>query len=425
MATSESEQIAHVARRLGLGANPALIAASTDVDDAVARAIAPAGDAGPPRLRIPPDWESAYEEAYAPSERVGVWWLQQMVGSSSPIRERLTWFWHDHFAISSEKVDVGWMLWDHLTTLRTHATGNFAELVHAISIDAGMLWYLDGDANTAAETNENFGRELLELHTLGIGNYTQDDVVAASRACTGWDINFPQAQDRPGFHTNAVEGWASYFRPENHDGQIKTFLGRRGNWQMKDIIDICLAQPETARFVAGKLFRELVGLDADEATLERLASQFSGEWGWEIMPLVEAIVAHPAFLSDEAVWSKVRTPLEKGVSLYQGFGDFLPQQIWDYNKYFWTLVETRYYPFGAPNPAGYLKDDRLLSPSVMMQAFHLLWPLNEPDPAWTVDDVTARLGLFDLAPTTRSVLEGAGPAELVALAFTCPEFAAT
>lgn len=425
MATSDNERIAHVARRLGLGANTAVVNASTDVDDAIARSLTLTPEAGGPALRLPPNWEEAYTQSYAPLEKVGVWWLQQMANTTSPIRERLTWFWHDHFAISSEKVDAGWMLWNHLTTLRTNATGNFAELLRAVSRDASMLWYLDGDSNTRDEPNENFGRELLELHTLGIDNYTQKDVVAASAACSGWDINFPETQDGSGFKTGTVDGWASFFDAANHDDSIKSFLGRRGNFGLDDIIDICLEQPETSRFVTGKLFRELVGLDGDPATIDRLAASFGGEWGWEIMPLVEAIAGDPAFGSDDAVRVKVRTPLEKGVSLYHGFAEAMPQQIWDYNKYFWTLVDTGYYPFGAPNPAGYEKGATLLNPGLLMHSFRLMWPMTEPDPTWTVDDVTARLGLFDLSPTTRSVLDAAGPTELVPLAFTCPEFAAT
>ncbi len=120
------------------------------------------------------------------------WWIGRMAGSDRMIEERLVWFWHDHFATSIAKVRVPYLMWQQHLTLRQHATGNYGELLHAISRDPAMLLYLDGITNAAQERNENFGRECLELFTMGRdGGYTQDDVVEASRSFTGWVVNIP------------------------------------------------------------------------------------------------------------------------------------------------------------------------------------------------------------------------------------------
>jgi len=419
---SEREQVSHIARRLGMGANPDLIAEAPDVGAAMQLALTLADEAPGPDVRMPPTWDAAYENGYATVQKVGLWWMQQMVESRSPIRERLTWFWHDHFAISEEKVDAGWVLWNHLSILRKHSTGNFADLLREIARDSGFLWYLDGHFNTKDNNNENFGRELLELHTLGIGNYTQDDVVAAARACTGWAINYPHP-DTGIFESNDVAGWAPYFNSENHDEQVKNFLGQRGNWTLDDIVEICLDQPATAQRVVAKLYRELIGLEPAEDLIVSLASSFSGEWGWEIMPLVTTIVGQPAFVSPESQRAKVRSPLEKAVSLFQAFPDHASLTQWP--DYWWTLADIGYYPFGPPNPAGYGRQRQLLGPNMLIRTFELLWPMQEPDPTWTVEDVLPRLGLFELSSASSDLLSSAPTAaELVALAFASPEFAA-
>ena len=184
-----------------MGANPDLIDQASSARDAIDLALQSTGESEPPDLTMPPDWDLAYDEQYAPIEKVGMWWVQQMIDSRSSIKERLSWFWHDHFATSSDKVDVGWIVWHQLKTLRQHAMGNFGDMMKAIAKDPAMLWYLDNQDNAVDDINENYGREALELHTLGIGHYSQDDVVAASRGFTGWRINYPD-DENGGFETD-------------------------------------------------------------------------------------------------------------------------------------------------------------------------------------------------------------------------------
>src|SRR4051812_8235436 len=183
----ERAAAAHVLRRLSMGPQPDLVATLKGSDAAIARALdlsAPA--ATPPVIAPPPNYEAA--QLPGALEQPITFWLQQMQSSPRLIEERPVWFWHDHFASSVAKVRIPYLMWQQHLLVRNHATGNFADMLHAVSKDPAMLWYLDGVSNTARDPNENFGREAMELFTLGHGNYTEQDVVEASRAFTGWAV---------------------------------------------------------------------------------------------------------------------------------------------------------------------------------------------------------------------------------------------
>src|SRR5438874_7955364 len=159
----------------------------------------------------------------------------------------MTLFWHGHFATSAKKVKDGYWMWLQNDTLRHHALGNFVTLTKAISRDPAMMVYLDLAQSRREHPNENWARELMELFTIGIGNYTEHDVREAARAFTGYRLNL-----------TTQEFW---FAPNRHDAGLKTFLGRRGNFNGDDIIDILTRQPACAQFIAKKLCRYFV---ADE-----------------------------------------------------------------------------------------------------------------------------------------------------------------
>jgi len=208
---------------------------------------------------------------------------------------------------------VPYLVMQQHAMLRSHALGNFGELLKAVARDPAMLLYLDGITNAATERNENFGRECLELFTMGRDSgYTQDDVVAAARAFTGWVVAIP---GRPALARLGAPPWSAVFLPRRHDADTKTLLGTTAPLDMDGALDVILDQPETARFVATKLWRDLVGLDPDDATADALARNFRRDY--EIRPLVQAIVQHDAFTSDAAVRSKYRSPVEKLVGIVQ------------------------------------------------------------------------------------------------------------
>ena len=420
---SEREFVAHVVRRLGMGANARIAAGLETPADAIAQAFDLSGPLELPD--VPPP--QSYEELEENQERwrgLFGWWLRRMAAGDRLIEERLVWFWHDHFATSMQKVENPYLMWRQHLTLREHALGNFRDLLSALARDPAMLVYLDGDGNNPEELNENFGREVMELHTLGLNQYTQEDVVAAARAFTGWMVNEPLWEDadfetESGFFSDEVEPWGALFMPDYHDDGSKTLLGRTGRLGMDEALEILLEQPAAGAHIAAKLYRELVGFWPDDATADRLGRTFAADY--EILPLVEAIVAEPAFLAPKAVRAKVRTPLEKLVTLLQAFGSDVPDEYLIY-----VLESQSYLPFAPPNPAGFAKGQRLLSPGSLIGGFHLLHILEEPPEDLATSDALASLGLNDIeASTERIVLGASDPLQALALAFGSPEFVLT
>ena len=184
------------------------------------------------------------------------WWLYAMLQGGHPLREKLTLFWHDHFATSLAKVQNPSLMFRQNCLLREHALSRFGPMLQAISRDGAMLVWLDSNSNVKGSPNENYARELMELFSLGVGNYTEKDVREAARAFTGW----------------RTDGAEFAFSAAIHDSGTKTVLGQTGNWDGGDVVRIVLEQPAAARFLVRKLYRFFVS-EADqvpEALLEPL-----------------------------------------------------------------------------------------------------------------------------------------------------------
>ena len=418
---SERERISHVFRRLGLGSHPDLAADASSVDAAIERALDVSGSVDPlPELEAPENLEEATERRNFVDPVA--WWTERAVISPRPIEERLIWFWHDHFATSARKVPVAYVLWQQHLMMRELATASFDTLLKEVSKDPAMLAYLDGFQNEANNLNENFGREVMELYTIGTANYSQEDVVEASRAFTGWVVNIPYGRRSRDFDLN-VDLWQSAFLPFRHDAGTKTLLGRTGRWDMDDALDILLEHPATAENIAIKLFTELVGFAPEPAVARQLGDTFRANY--HIMPLVEAIASRPEFVSDEAIRTKIRTPFERLITVWQAFG--MPRR--PETAAAPLLVNWQYFPFGAPNPAGYPSGPQLVSPYGLVHTFDILNSLsafelreNDPDPEGV--GFLNRLGVYDVSETTRQVIAGFDdPAIQVALSIASPEFA--
>jgi uncharacterized protein (DUF1800 family) len=410
---SERETISHIFRRLGFGTQPELVDSADSVDSALAAALDLSVPPEPPPLLEPPLDAAAISDR-SQARQLLSYWLRQLAFSPRRLEERLVWFWHDHFATDIRKVKVPYLMYQQHLTLRQHATGSFADLLHAIAIDPAMLVYLDGTNNAADALNENFGREVMELFTLGRGNYTEDDVVAASRAFTGWIVL------RPGGRAERLldgEPWSAQFIPFRHDAGTKTLLGTTGNLDSSQAIEVLLEQDATASYVAGKLFNELVGWWPDDATTTRIAAAFRDSYA--VVDLVEAIVTEPAFLADEAIGTRVRSPLEKVVGIAQSFGLASRAQ----RAIEGSLRTMSYVPFVPPNVAGYPQGTRLLDPHRLIHTFDLVSMIPDETPEFSTSELMARLGLFDISTTTRGVLDTA-PAggTRISLAINSPEF---
>src|SRR3954447_4379272 len=422
--------VAHVLRRLSMGPQPELAATLEDADAAIARALdlsAPA--ATPPAIPPPPDYVTA--QAVGALEQPVTFWLQQMQSSPRLIEERLVWFWHDHFASSVAKVRVPYMMWQQHLLVRKHATGNFAELLHAVSKDPAMLWYLDGVSNTSRARNENFGREVMELFTIGVGNYTEQDVVEASRAFTGWAVNIlglPQLAALNGL----APPWNATFLPARHDNGTKTLLGTTANLDLDGALDVLLNHEATAPHIAGKLYKELVGIAPSDKTAKRLGKTFR-DHNYAVMPLVEAIAAEPAFASAQAIGVKTRSPIEKLVGILQA----IPPTNLDIGRLGRRVLHGSasgvadalrtlgYVPFAPPNVAGYPKGLRLFGPHPMMHSFDLLsvYPSAPEIPA-KLDELLDRYALVNVSDRTRDVLSREEDrTRRLALVVASPEFA--
>lgn len=413
MAHSTGERIAHVFRRLGMGAHPDLLPGTTSVEAAIQRAL----DLEHPspelmEMDAPLDRETATDIARLAGPVQ--WWLESMITSGRLIEERLVWFWHDHFATAIQKVRIPYLLWQQHLTIRSHATGSFRDLLHAISTDPAMLFYLDGARNHADQINENHARELMELHTMGTGQYDQKDVEEAAKALTGWVVNVPYG--RGAEYLTDYEPWTAVYVPFRHYPGNTTILGSTADHSPSDLIDLLLEQSATAEFVTASLWAELVGTEPDRSTVASIAATFRQDYS--IMQLATAIADHPEFTSEEAIRAKVRTPVERLVSIGQGFGDGAVAERLGY-----SLHEMAYLPFNPPSPAGYPRGRVLLGPHQLVHSFDLL-DIGSPRDWSSTDEILARAGLVDVAEETRRVIELAPEsATKVALATNSPEFA--
>ena len=226
---------------------------------------------------------------------LAAWWAQEMASTPSPLTERMTMFWHNHFVSSDDKVREPVVLYRQNVLLRANALGNFGVMLHEVSKDPAMLIYLDGAGSRKGRPNENFAREVMELFTLGEGHYTEQDVREAARAYTGWGI------DRP----TMTYVW----RPNVHDIGPKTVLSQTGDFDGDQMLDVLLARPETAVFVTGKLWREFVSPTPDPAQVERIAGVFRAS-GYDIRVALRALLLTPAFWDARTRGTLVKSPSE-------------------------------------------------------------------------------------------------------------------
>ncbi|MGE5194554.1 MAG: DUF1800 domain-containing protein [Deltaproteobacteria bacterium] len=222
-------------------------------------------------------------------------WLYRMLHSPNPLRERMTLFWHNHFATSNAKVRSLRLMQRQNETLRRHALGHFDALLAEMTVDPAMIVWLDSDTNRKNAPNENYAREVMELFTLGVGHYTEKDIQEAARALTGWKTVANRA----------------VFDPAQFDDSEKTVFGKTGRWTAGDVVRLCLSHEACARFLVRKLFRELVSETAvpSDSLLEPLVSGFRAR-NYDIAWLVETIFRSDLFYSPAAIRQKVKSPCD-------------------------------------------------------------------------------------------------------------------
>ncbi|CAE6710865.1 hypothetical protein R69927_03622 [Paraburkholderia domus] len=267
-------------------------------------------------------------------ELLRAWWVREMLSTPSPLTERMTLFWHNHFTSGQDKVQYPQQMAQQNMLLRRDALGNFGELLHDVAKDPAMLQYLDGASNRKGKPNENFAREVMELFTLGEGHYTQRDVSEAARAYTGWSLD-PDTQ-------------AYVWRANQHDDGDKTVLGQTGPFDGDQVLDILLARPETATFVTTKLWREFVSDTPDPARIAPIAAQFRASH-YDIKVALRGLLMSDAFWNDDDRGVLVKSPAEFVVGTLRAF-DIGYDNTGPFAAQIRTLGENLFYP---PNVKGW------------------------------------------------------------------------
>jgi uncharacterized protein (DUF1800 family) len=239
----------------------------------------------------------------------GRWWLGRMVRGEAPLVERMTLFWHGHFTSSFREVKSSYELIQQNQTFREHALGSFRDLLAEMIRDPALLIYLDNDENRKGKPNENFARELLELFTLGEGNYTEEDVREVARAFTGWGVRQGQ------FRLNAKQ----------HDRGRKTVLGRSGRLDGQDVADIVLGKEQCARYLAGELLAYFEGVTPEPERVERYARTLF-EDDYRIDHLLARLFRDPEFYRDEVLGTRIASPVDYLVGTVRRLGLDVPAE---------------------------------------------------------------------------------------------------
>ena len=264
----------------------------------------------------PPEWDTLSEDEILAlldtyNERMFSlidWWIMRMTQTPVSITESMALFWHDHFATSHSKVFYPQAMFEQNQVIREHGLGNFKTLLRKITFGPAMMIWLDTHGSKKRHPNENFGRELLELFTLGVDNYTQEDIEEASRAFTGYVTNGLLTN----YDFNTQVGWGVWW-DDWHDFDEKTFFGQTGNWTGDEIINIILEQSETSLFLCEKIYKWYVYETVDENIVSEMANILV-ENDYEIRPVLEFLFSTEYFYDSALRGSKIRNP----ISVIQG-----------------------------------------------------------------------------------------------------------
>lgn len=424
-----TSRLLHLYRRAAFGARPEELAAAVALgyDGAVEalldRSAPDAADAVPvPELTVTDDTAQTVEERRRRAEqrRVGrtditIWWLNRMVVTDRPFREKLTWFWHDHFATSIEKVAEPRLMLDQNRLLREQGAGGFEALVQAVAKDPAMLVWLDSNQNRAGRPNENFARELMELFTIGIGSYTDADVQQAARAFTGWRVD---------------RGVGFRFVPGVADRGVKSVLGasvRSG----EELISMLVRRPEAARHVALRAWNFFAHpVNAADPVVAELGAAFAADL--DVTNLMRNVFRHPRFADATSRQNLVKEPVPWMVGLLRAVGLRPDQLTVTGPQPISTLRSLNQEPFAPPSVGGWPNNNAWLSTTSATNRVQfaagvaanarLDWLEGQPAVA-RPDALAARLGVDGWTAATTAVLRRApNPRAQLTLAAVSPEY---
>lgn len=293
------------------------------------------------------------------TNRVSYWWADRMLTSNTPLQEKIALFWHGHYAVNQAKVRDYRKLLIQLELFHDMGTGSFRDLMVAVAQDPAMLSFLDAGVNVKGASNENFAREIMELFTMGVGNYSEQDIREAARAFTGWNY----------VDTDFVINQA------DHDDGSKTFLGQEGSFDGVEIIDIIMQQEVTAEYIAGKLYRYFVRQDLSAELQSQLGNIFR-EADYDVATLLETIFLSKDFYSPASVGTQIKSPVQLAVSTYKKLGlDSVPG-VPDFNQATGATGQTLFNP---PTVAGWAQGRSWITPGLLLERGNFVRDVLFPD----------------------------------------------
>jgi uncharacterized protein (DUF1800 family) len=291
--------------------------------------------------------------------RVGYWWANRMLASHAPLQEKIALFWHGHFAVNEDKVRDYRKLLNQLELFQRTGLGSFRDLTVAVARDPAMLCFLDASKNVKGAPNENFAREIMELFTMGVGFYSELDVREAARAFTGW---------------NYVDT-AFTSDPAQHDAGQKSFLGRKGNFDGVDIIDIIMEQPATAVFIATKLYRYFVREDVSHEAGAQLGALMR-KHNYVVASFLETLFLSKDFYSEASLGAQIKSPVQLAVSTYKRLGLTSVPGVPDFNAATGVLGQRLLSP---PTVAGWAEGRSWITPGLLLERGNFVRDVLFPD----------------------------------------------
>jgi len=421
---------ARVLRRAGFGATGPEIDAVTDPAGYLHAALTGDPEADPgaratPIPSFPPPTPLGKNASVADRKRyqselgtqldaLTVWWLRRMAAVQVPVREKLTLLWHNHFATSAQKVRSAAEMAAQNRTLRTMGAGDFSALAYAMLTDPAMLRWLDAQTNTAKAPNENLSREFMELFALGHGNgYTETDVREGARALTGW----------------VIKNDAAVFDLKRHDSGTKTLLGVTGPLGAREYCDAVLARPESASYVAGRMWQQLASDDPPSAAaLGRLTAAYGP--GRDLGALITAILSDPEFIGGSD--TVIHAPVEWLIGAVRAFRVPLTDDA-DARRVVGVLRTLGQLPFYPPDVGGWSSGQSWMSTAAAQTRLTAitallkkadLTPISSAGKSDRVDAAGHLLGVGAWSDRSAKVLRtvAANPARLAAVAVNTPEY---
>lgn len=326
-------------------------------------------------------------------------WLQRMVETKRPLQEKLALFWHGHFACSFLAGEDSYAMWQQNEMFRHQASGNFGALLNGIAHDPAMIRYLDNHENFKGSGNENLGREILELFSMGEGQgYTEKDLAEAARALTGYNFEYHNGQFK--------------FVASRHDTGEKTLFGKKGNFGGDELVDLILQQPSTSRYISTKLFRFFAHNQPDKETIEKMSHVLRSHQ-YEMKPMLRNLFGSEEFYSERSMGSHIKSPVE----LMVGAIRTLKLEKVDYASIDGTTSNLGQRLFEPPNVAGWEGGRAWVDASSLLQRYNVVAKLVEPadlvawlekgktaDPAAVVDSLAQAVLCVPLSNPKRQEL---------------------